>query len=174
MNTFETLYSRKSVRKYTGENISVDQLKQILKAAYAAPVGGAKYENLHLSVITNKDYMNRWEEASCAFFNRPGTHPLYGAPTVILVSSATPMNNANYSNAAIVVHNMALAAAELGLGACHIWGAVAALGEHPELVAELNLPEGMVPCCAVILGVTEEQYALREIADERIKTSYMK
>lgn len=174
MTTFETLYSRKSVRKYTGQSISDDQLKQILKAAYAAPVGGAKYENLHLCVITNKDYMNRWEEASCAFFNRPGTHPLYGAPTVVLVSSATPMNNANYSNAAIVVHNMALAAAELGLGACHIWGAVAALGEHPELVAELNLPEGMVPCCAVILGQTEEQYTLRDIADERIKTSYMK
>lgn len=174
MNTFETLYSRKSVRNYTGESISDEQLKEILKAAYAAPVGGRKYENLNLTVITNKDFLDRWEQAVCTTFNRPGTHPFNGAPTVILVSSATPMNNANYSNAAIVVHNMALAAVELGVGACHIWGAVAALDEHPDLVAEMNLPEGMVPCCAITLGVTEEKFVLREIPDERIKTNYIK
>lgn len=48
-------------------------------------------------------------------FNKPDMHPLYNAPTLIVVSSKKPepmMENVAYSNAAIMVHNMALAATE--------------------------------------------------------------
>ena len=37
---------------------------------------------------------------------------------------------------------------------------------------ELNLPEGYVPCCAVILGHTDETYEPREIPIDRIRTDY--
>lgn len=69
---------------------------------------------------------------------------------------------------------MALAAAGMGIGACHIWGAVMAMGGNAELVKELNLPEGMVPCCAIALGKTGETYGIREIPANRIATDYMK
>lgn len=174
MNALDNLYSRKSVRSYTGEAITDDELQEILKAAYAAPVGRAQYDTLQLIVISNKEYLAKVEAHMGAVVGNPDLQPFYGAPTVIVVSSAGPVGNVNYSNAAIVVHNMALAATELGIGACHIWGAVGMMNGNAELVKELNLPEGMVPCCAIALGHTNEIYEVREIPENRIKTKYLK
>ena len=42
------------------------------------------------------------------------------------------------------------------------------------LLKELNLPEGMVPCCAIILGQTDEKYELRNIPEKKIKTDFIK
>lgn len=176
MNTLETIYSRKSIRNFNGESITEEELKEILKAAYAAPVGRGMYESLTMTVINNKDFLNKWENHMATVTGNPDLHAFYGAPTVILVSSEMPQapaGNVNYSNAAIVVHNMAIAATELGVGACHIWGAVGVLPANQELMKELNLPEGMVPCCAIALGHTDDKYEIREIQDNKIKTEYI-
>lgn len=177
MNTLETLYSRKSIRNFNGDGITEAELQEILKAAYAAPVGHALYDTLSLTVISNKELLEKWEKHMATVTGEPDLHPFYGAPTVILVSSvmpAAPMNNVKYSNAAIVVHNMAIAATELGVGACHIWGATGVLDGNAELIRELKVPEGMVPCCAIALGKTDEKYIIREIPDNRIKTECIK
>lgn len=173
MTAFENLYSRRSIRTYNGENLTDTQLDEILKAAYAAPVGRKRYDTLALTVITNKNFLARWEEATAISFGEPGIHPFYGAPTVILISSVVnepPQDNVNYSNAAIIAQNMTLAATELGVGSCLIWGAVRALNENPELISELNIPEGMKPCCAVALGKTDESFEVREVPMDRIIT----
>lgn len=177
MNALENLYSRKSIRSYNGESITEEELKEILKAAYASPVGRAQYDSLQLTVISNQEYLEKWKAQMAAATGNPALNPFYGAKTVILVSSTVapgPAANINYSNADIVVHNMSLAATELGVGACHIWGVISALNGNAELVKELNLPEGMVPCCAIALGHTDEKYEVREVAENRIKTAYMK
>ena len=176
MNTFENLFSRRSIRTYNGENITESELNQILKAAYASPVGRALFDTLNITVISNRDYLNKWED----YCEKMTSHrPFYGAPTVILVSSLIPSTelksvNVNFSNAAILVQNMAIAATELGIGSCHIWGAVRLLNDNEKLLRELNLPEGMVPCCAIILGHTEEKYELRDIPGNKIKTNFIK
>ena len=69
---------------------------------------------------------------------------------------------------------MATAATELGIGSCHIWGAVRLLNDNAELLEELSLPEGMVPCCAIILGRTDEKYELRSIPENKISTNFIK
>lgn len=176
MNTFENLYSRRSIRTYNGENITEAELNEILKAAYAAPVGRALYDSLNITVISNRDYLDKWEDY-CESIT--GHRPFYGAPTVILVSSLLPSTdlksvNVNFSNAAILVQNMAVAATELGIGSCHIWGAVRTLNDNEELIKKLNLPEGMVPCCAITLGHTDEKYELRRIPENRINTNFIK
>lgn len=177
MNTLETLYSRKSIRNFNGENITEEELKEILKAAYASPVGRAKYDTLNLTVITNEDILNEWEQTMAKMVGNPEMRPFYGAPTVILVSSEIQnpqMSNVNYSNAAIIVHNMAIAATELGVGACHIWGAIGTLMDNLELRNKLKIPKKMVPCCAIALGHTNEKYSIREIPKNRISTDYIK
>ncbi len=176
MNTFENLFSRRSIRTYNGENITEAELEQILKADYASPGGRALFDTLNITVITNRDYLNKWEDY-CE--SESGHRPFYGAPTVILVSSLIPSTdlksvNVNFSNAAILVQNMAIAATELGIGSCHIWGAVRFLNDNEELLKELSLPEGMVPCCAIILGHTDEKYELRDIPENKIKTIFVK
>lgn len=176
MDTLRAIYSRKTVRNFNGESITDDELKVILKAAYAAPVGRAMYDSLSMTVITNKAVLSNWERAMAKMVGNPDLHPFYGAPTVILVSSATvdgTPNNVNYSNAATLVQNMALAATELGVGACHIWGAVMALGGNTALVKELKIADGFVPCCAIALGKFDGEYDLRDIPEARIKTEYV-
>ena len=176
MNTLDNLFSRRSIRSYNGENISEAELSLILKSAYAAPVGRALFDTLNITVISNREFLNKWED----YCESESDHrPFYGAPTVVLVSSLIPSTdlksvNVNFSNAAILVQNMAIAATELGIGSCHIWGAVRFLNDNEELLKELNLPEGMVPCCAIILGQTDEKYELRDIPENKIKTNFIK
>ena len=176
MNTFDNLFSRRSIRSYNGESITEAELEQILKAAYASPVGRALFDTLNITVISSRDYLNKWEDYCESITER---RPFYGAPTVILVSSLMPETdlksvNVNFSNAAILVQNMAIAATELGIGSCHIWGAVRFLNDNDELLKELKLPEGMVPCCAIALGHTDEKYELRDIPENKIKTNFIK
>lgn len=175
MNTMETICSRKSVRTYTGEQITEEQLNTILKAANAAPVGMGQYEGVHLTVITNTELLDRIDAAGAAMLGKPDTHALYGAPMLILVSAKMPpvkmMENVVYSNAAIIIQNMALAATELGVGVCHIWGTTTAILNASDILGELNLPEGFTPCCAVTLGKTDYTYEVREIPIDRIATN---
>ncbi len=171
MKTFEAICSRKSVRSYTGEGITADELNHIITAANAAPVGMGQYDGMHLTIVTNPELLKKIDQAGAAMFGKPDMHPLYGAPVFILVSTKTPakmMENVAFSNAAIIAHNMALEATELGIGACYIWGAVAAISSSPDVLKELNLPENFVPCCGIILGKTDYKYVLREIPANRI------
>lgn len=172
MNTMETIYARKSVRTYTGEQITSEELNTILKAANAAPVGMGQYKGVHLTVITSKELLNRIDVAGAAMFGKPDIHPLYDAPMLVLVSAKMPpveaMKNVTYSNAAIIVQNMALAATELGIGVCHIWGATMATLNDPDILRELKLPKGFAPCCAITLGKTDYTYEAREIPMDRI------
>lgn len=176
MNTFDNLFSRRSIRAYNGKSISESELELILKAAYASPVGRALFDTLNITVITNRSFIDKWEDYCESMTER---RPFYGAPTVILVSSLLPSTdlkdiNVNFSNAAILVQNMAIAATELGIGSCHIWGAVRFLNDNKVLLDELDLPDGMHPCCAIILGYTEEKYELRDIPENKIKTDFIK
>lgn len=171
MNTFDTLFSRRSVRTYTGDALTEAELTAVLKAANAAPVGRAMYDTLHLTVVQNPALLAQIDRHGAAFFGDMSRTPLYHAPALIVVSTKKPApgaENVTFSNAAIVAHNMCLAAVEMGLGQCCIWGATAAMAESGELVGQLGLPEGFVPCCSVIVGRTEEKYALREIPTARI------
>ena len=77
MNTMETICSRKTIRSYTGENITADELNVILKAANASPVGMGQYDSMHLTVITNEELMNKIDAAGAALFGQPDMHPLY-------------------------------------------------------------------------------------------------
>lgn len=175
MNTLETIFSRKSVRSFTG-SITEEELFTILKAANASPVGRAMYENVHLTVITNPELLDKINSNAIHFFNNPAVNPLYDAPMYILVSAklSGPADNVGFSNCATIAENMALAAVELGLGACHIWGATIALAQNEELVKELNLPKDFTPCCGIILGKTDEIYSEREIPCDRIAVDVIK
>ena len=70
-------------------------------------------------------------------------------------------------------HNIALTATSLNIGSCYIWGAIAAISNNEEIIKHLNLPEGFIPCCAVTLGKTNEEYIKKDIT-ERISKSYIK
>lgn len=176
MNTLEAINRRKSVRSFTGQAPDDERLQKILKAGEEAPVGMGKYEDVHLTVIRDKTILKSIGDNAAAMMGRPGMDPLYGAPVLVLVSVRKPepmMVNVAYSNAAVIVENMALAAADLGVGACHIWGAVAPIQRSQDVMASLKLPENFVPACGIALGATEESYDARAIDDKRIAVDYL-
>lgn len=164
MELKEAMNTRKSVRSYTGEPISDEQLQAVLTAAYEAPIGGGRYGSIHLTIITNKELLTEIDTNAANFFGKPSLHPLYGAPMLIVVSSNESGNVAS-ANAGFVLQNMSLAAVEEGVGHCIIYGATAGLVENKELLAKLNLPEGYTPLGSIELGQTEESYEKREIPE---------
>ena len=58
----------------------------LLKAANAAPVGMGHYESVHLTVVQNKDLLEKLNVGAAAFMGDPSLRPTYDAPTVIIVS----------------------------------------------------------------------------------------
>lgn len=175
MNVIDALNCRKSIRSYNGA-ITDDELSLLLKAAQASPIGRALYDTVKITVITDPGLLEEISRNAAEFFGDPGAQPLYGAPTLIMLSTklaGNPGDNVAYSNAAIVVENMALEAVEIGVAVCHIWGASIAMSLKPELVKKLGLPEGFVPVCALAAGKSDEKYEPREIPDDRIAVNYI-
>lgn len=177
METLKAIKNRQSCRAYTGEQITESELQTILEAANAAPVGMGKYEDVRLTVVQNKDLLAKLDAAGAVFFGNPDMHPLYGVPTVILVSNkiADPKQSAvAYSNAACLVENMALAATELELGNVYLMGAVMALAMNAELCKEFNIAEGFVPTSAIAVGKAAAPAQERSLTTTKIVTDYLK
>ncbi len=177
MYTTDTLHTRKSIRTYTGQNVTDAELGEILNAAYVAPISMGSYESYHISVITNKELLDLIDIAGAKIFDKPGFKPLYNAPTLIVVSAKLtngPLDNSIYSSSAILVHNMILSAVDLGIGSCHIWGAVMGINADSDLTSKLNLPEGFSPICGMTIGQSEELYTQKEVVNNKITTSFIK
>lgn len=168
MNFTTVLDSRKSIRSYTGACISEEAMKKIIHAANASPVGMGKYDSLHMTIVKSKDILAELETNTASVFKVADRSFLYGAPELIILSTSST-DNVGYSNAAIVAQNMALAAVDEGVGACHIWGCIMALQANPALIRKLGIPEGFTPSCALAVGVTSETYEPRKIPDNRIR-----
>lgn len=175
METLKAIKTRKSVRSYTGA-LSDEALQTVLAAGQAAPIGMGKYDAMHMTVIKDSSLLDELDKNAGTFFGNPDAHPLYGAPCLVLISTPVPdpaAGNVAFSNAAIMTQNMTLAATDIGIGSCLIWGAVAALNMKPDLIAKLNLPEGHTVCCGIAIGETTEDFAERDIPADRISVSYI-
>ena len=176
MTAMDMIFSRRSIRSYTGEAPTHEELEQILRACYASPVGMGRFDSLHITVVKNREYLSALEAEAGRQLGREDYHLLYGAPVLVIFSSVfpgIPTDNSSYSNCAILSQNAALAAVSLGLGACHIWGAIRALNKAPDLLEKLDLPEGFLPCCALAIGRTQEKYEKRAVTEGRIMTNVM-
>lgn len=150
MEFFDVLARRKSTRAYAATPLTPAEVDKILFAARSAPVGGAHYENVHLSAVQNPDLVARIRAAASA----GGNDPYYGAPFFVFVSvKARPSSpNVEFANAACVVENMHLAATALDLASVYIWGCLPALRADAVLKAELGIPEGFEPVSAIAVG----------------------
>ena len=162
MELSEALNRRRSIRSYTGEVADPDQLEAILAAAYEAPIGMGRYEGIHLTVVTRPSLLAAIDAAAARMFGNPDAHPRYGAPVLVVVSSDAEGNVAS-ANVAAVIQNMSLAAVDQGVGSCYIYGATRALAQDAGLLAQLDLPEGLVPLGSIVLGKTDEKYEPRRV-----------
>ena len=159
MDAIDAILKRKSVRSYKKDQISDKDLETILEAGKSGP-GGGQY---HLSVIQKADLIQKINdrakqamldsgiEFSVKRASIPGYEPVYGAPTLILLSADNPGGIASTSCSA---ENMLVAATALGLGSCYLMSIRGAFGgEDGAAVAQAcGLPEGNTVFCGVIVG----------------------
>lgn len=152
MNMINTILTRRSVRRYTEQDISAETIKELLKAAMQAPSAHNK-QPWHFIVIKNKETMNKIME-----FHQY-SKMLQGAPVVIAVcADVENYGGIDYwpQDCAAATENILLAAHSLGLGGT--WIGIYPSEELPEKVVDLlNIPAGIVPFCLISLGYPSEE-----------------
>lgn len=155
METFETLFSRVSTRDFNDKEVSAELIERILQAGMSAPVGRARYDTLHITVVKDQTFLDGVTELAKDTSPRERA-PFYGAKTLIVVSSKMSESPAiEYSNVACVIENMALAARALNVASVYLWAFVKPLIAVPELCAKLELLEGFTPVSALAIGYSD-------------------
>lgn len=85
METFETLFSRVSTRDFNDKEVSAELIERILQAGMSAPVGRARYDTLHVTVVQDQTFLDGVTELAKDTSPRARA-PFYGAKTLIVVS----------------------------------------------------------------------------------------
>lgn len=155
------MLTRRSIRSFTEDQISEQDLKTILMAGSYAP-SGMGLQTWKFTAIQKTDMIVKVNETiRKALLSIPiveETHPyivkliekakdentnfLYQAPTYIIVSNLEENGNA-MADSALALGNMMLAAHSLGIGTCWL-SQLPRLGHLPqirELLTELNIPK---------------------------------
>lgn len=166
MNALEAIFTRKSTRSYKNEQISEENLQTILKAGCASPIGMARYDTLHITVVQSEEILAKiFDEAEEVMFKAVGMRKNmnFGAKTMILVSSMPAYREGvNYAHAGIVIENMVIAATSLHIDSVVLGGPISAIAESEELRALLGIPEGFEPLLAASFGYATEDASAKE------------
>lgn len=142
----DNIHSRKSVRSYTDEAVTPEQVEIILKAAMAAP-SGINLQPWRFVVVTEQ----ATKDKLAGGFNKM----IAKAPVVIVVCGNTTFRggeNRNWTaDCAAATENLLLAAEALGLGA--VWTACYPYDERMNPTIEaLGLPDDVKPYCIIPVG----------------------
>ena len=162
MELFEAINKRFSNRKYLDKQINDEDLEKILKAGMQAPVGRGKYEDMHITVIQNKELLDEISGLT-------DRSVFYNAPTLVIISARDDGHGLDKENSACVAMNMLLAATALNLGSIYLNLVIGLIKEHKIVLDKLNLPEGFVPVVGVGLGYANGSH----IREHEINVDYM-
>ena len=160
----DVIMTRTSIRSFTGEPVSKENLETILKAGMAAP-SAMNVQPWRFVVVTDK------EKIADVFGQGPRSGMFTTAGAVIVVCGETifmrkPWGEPDapatqqpnifwYEDCSAATENILLAAHALGLGA--VWTAGYPAMERIEpLAAALGLPEDVLPLCIIPVGVPAE------------------
>lgn len=156
----ENLMTRVSVREFTGEKISAEQIDTLLRAAMAAPSALNK-QPWAFVVVTDEKIIAQLGEALPS--SRCSNHPACAFIPCGDLSKTIEGDLAAFwiNDVSAATENLLLAAHAMGLGA--VW-----TGLHPDMnrvtmVQQLlGLPEHIIPLCVVPVGVPAEQPAVKD------------
>ena len=156
----DNIMTRVSVREFTGEKISSEQIDTLLRAAMAAPSAINKQPWAFI-VVTDEQIISRLGEALP--YSRCSNHPACAIIPCGDLSKAIEGEMGAFwiNDVSAATENLLLAAHAMGLGA--VW-----TGLHPDmkragLVQEmLGLPEHIIPLCVVPVGIPAEHPAVKD------------
>ncbi|MBR1381372.1 MAG: nitroreductase family protein [Paludibacteraceae bacterium] len=159
-SALDVINTRVSVRQFTGEKLSSAQIDTILRAGMAAPTAVNKQPWAFVVVE---------DAAQLAALSRalPSSRIENGASHAIVVcgdmTKALEGEAQGYwvEDTSAATENMLLAAHAMGLGG--LWVGVYPIAEKVKRVSDIiAAPEYIVPMCLVVLGVPNEQPAVKD------------
>ena len=165
MELKEALLKRRSVRKFTDEKVSDDQINELLHAAMSGPSACNKTP-WEFYVVRNTDKLDEVKKSS--LFAR------FNSPVVIVVagnlSRALPDPITDYwiQDCSAAIENILLRATDLGLGTvwCGAYPHKRVLGNLQEA---LGMPEDHIPLAIIHIGYPAETPEPRDQYDpERV------
>lgn len=146
----QNIMTRTSIRAYTDQAIGKDTIEAILKAGMAAPTA-VNAQPWHFVAVTNRAILD-----SLATSN-PNARMLHQAPLAIVVCGDITKTLEGkgrefwIQDCSAATENILLAAHAYGLGA--VWTAAYPIDDRMASISTtLQLPETIVPLCAIIIG----------------------
>ena len=116
--TLQTIRERRSCRAYRPEQITEEELNAVLDAGtWAASAMGR--QSAKIIVVQNAADRAELTRMNAAVMGAADRDPMYGAPTILVVLADAHSRNA-VQDGSLVLGNLMLAAASLGLGSCWI------------------------------------------------------
>ena len=151
-NTIDTIYDRRSVRKYTDKEVNPDLVDEILRAGMFAPSGCNK-QPWEFVVFNEKDLIKEIKKL------HPYATALETAPVCIMVCGDTQKEMAKgfyQVDCSAAIENMLLASKALGLDTC--WMGIYPWAEVMQAFSKrFNLPENIEPFALISLGYAESK-----------------
>ena len=192
----ELAKKRVSCRKYTDEPVSDEDIRKIILAANAAPVGSSRFDDIHLTVVKDRKVLDALAEAVQERFKDKKTiakiigevngpevptkgkdDPFYHAPVVIFVSHRKQdlQPGIEWANVSAVAYSMHMEATSLGLGSVYMWGALEAARVLPafDRTDLLEVPEGFQPLLGLAVGHSAVEPKEKEMTDQKIGTNWI-
>jgi nitroreductase len=155
----QTIFARRSIRKYTDEPVGEADIQRLLEAAMAAP-SASNRKPWQFVVVTERRTLDALAEA------HPHGKMLFDAPLCIAVcGDLTEVERYWVQDCSAATENLLLAATALGLGA--VW-----LGVYPKepriafTRPILGLPETIMPLNLIAIGHPAEEKEPRTQYDE--------
>ena len=138
--TVQDLKTRRSVKKYRPDQITKNELIQVLEAGMNAPTGMNRQSPVMVAV-QDPETVKQLSSMNAAVMG-VSSDPFYGAPTVIVVLADSTVPTYLYDGS-LVMGNLLNAAHALGLGVCWIHRAkeVFALEEGKKLLKKWGLDD---------------------------------
>lgn len=152
MDILEAIFTRRSIRKYTGEAVSEQELETVLRAGFHAP-SAHNFKPVEFIVIKDK---NKFQ--SIANFH-PYAKMLPQAEVSIIICGdmkKQEMTGFLIEDCSAAIQNMLLAAHGMGLGA--VWCGLYPVEELTTNMKEVcSIPEDIIPVGMLVLGRKGEE-----------------
>lgn len=151
----DLLIRRHSIRRYTEEAISAEDVTNILEAALLAP-SSKSVRPWQFVLVENKDDLKRLSECKAN-----GARPIANCALAVVVCADPSKSDMYLEDVSIAAAYMQLQATALGLGACWIQvrNRFTVDGEDGETIVRevLGIPENIVVECIVTIGHPDEE-----------------
>ena len=146
----ELIKMRRSMRKFTDEELTQEEVELLLRAALMSP-SSHRSTGWQFIAVDDKAMLARLAESK-----ESGAAFVAEAPLAIVVMADPAVSDAWVEDASIAAIMIQLQAEDLGLGSCwaHMKGRFAADGTPPGVVVRelLGIPEGLEVLCIIAVG----------------------